>query len=88
MGLIDLWTVTNWGRDIGENSSIQAVEVSRLQTTFAESCGVVIERMLAIEGLAAKLVWAPWPAQARLAAIKPSRTASSNATPAYGPAAR
>jgi len=55
MGLIGPWTVTDWGRDNGENSSIQAVEVPRLETSFAESCGFVIDRMLAIEGLAAKL---------------------------------
>jgi ATP-dependent DNA helicase RecQ len=55
MGLIGPWSVTDWGRDNGENSSVQAVEVPRLQTTFAESCGFVIERIVAIEGLAAKL---------------------------------
>lgn len=55
MGLVGPWTVTDWGRDDGENSSVQAVELRKLPTTFTESCGVVIDRMLAIEGSAAKL---------------------------------
>ena len=55
MGLIGPWTVTDWGRNDGESSSVQAVELRKLPTTFAEACGVVIDRMLAIEGLAAKL---------------------------------
>lgn len=55
MGLIGAWTVTDWGRNDSESSGVQAVELPKLQITFAEACGVVIDRILAIEGLAANL---------------------------------
>lgn len=55
MGLIAPWIVTDWGRGEGENSAVQAVELRKLPITFQQACRTVVDRIQAIEGLAASL---------------------------------
>ncbi|ATF92763.1 DEAD/DEAH box helicase [Cedecea neteri] len=56
MGLIEPWTVIDWGRGQGEELSVQAVEVRRLKTSFSKACGAVKARIQSIDGRAAESV--------------------------------
>ena len=55
MGLIEPWTVTDWGHADTENSHVQAVMVTKLPTTFADACQTVAYRIQAIDGKSADL---------------------------------
>jgi ATP-dependent DNA helicase RecQ len=55
MGLIEPWTVTDWGRADTENSHVQAVMVTKLPATFADCCRTVANRIQAIDGKSADL---------------------------------
>lgn len=55
MGLIEPWTVTDWGHADTENSHVQAVTVTKLPTTFADACQTVANRIQAIDGKSADL---------------------------------
>ena len=49
-GLIEPWTVTDWGRPDTENVSVQGVMVTKLTTTFADACQNLANRIQAIDG--------------------------------------
>lgn len=55
MGLIEPWTVTDWGYAGKENSHVQAVMVTVLHSTFADACQTVANRIQAIDGKSADL---------------------------------
>jgi ATP-dependent DNA helicase RecQ len=55
MGLIEPWTVTDWGYAGKENSHVQAVMVTVLPATFADACQTVANRIQAIDGKSADL---------------------------------
>ncbi|MCX7567138.1 DEAD/DEAH box helicase [Sulfitobacter sp. F26169L] len=54
MGLITPWAVTDWGRGAGDDLSVQAVEVRRLNTSFADACTAIISRIQAVDGKGAE----------------------------------
>lgn len=64
LGLIGPWSVTDWGRADGEDSSVRGVEVDRIHTSFAQSCTVVANRIMTIDGKSADL-----PALSRLRSL-------------------
>jgi ATP-dependent DNA helicase RecQ len=55
IGLIEPWTVTDWGRPNAENPHVQTVIVTKLTTTFADACRNVASRIQAIDGKSADL---------------------------------
>jgi ATP-dependent DNA helicase RecQ len=55
IGLIEPWTVTDWGQSDTENAHVQAVELTKLTITFADACRNVAKRITAIDGKSADL---------------------------------
>lgn len=55
MGLIEPWTVTDWGHANTEQSHVQAALVTKLPATFADACRTVANRIQAIDGKSADL---------------------------------
>lgn len=54
MGLIAPWSVTDWGLGSGEELSVQAVEVRRLDATYKSACRSVMARIQAVDGKGAE----------------------------------
>lgn len=54
MGIIEPWTVTDWGRGGAEELSVQAVEVRRLNTSFVDACSAVMLRIQSVDGKGAE----------------------------------
>lgn len=54
MGLIAPWLVTDWGRGAGEDISVQAVEVRRLDASFHDACASIVARIQAVDGKGAE----------------------------------
>lgn len=55
MGLIEPWTVTDWGNADTEKSHVQAVMVTKLPTTFTDACQTIANRIQSIDGKSADL---------------------------------
>jgi len=55
MGLIEPWTVTDWGHGDTENNHVKATQVTRLPATFADACRTVANRIQAIDGKSADI---------------------------------
>lgn len=53
MGLIEPWTVTDWGHRGSDDSHVQAAMVTITPRSFTEACSIVATRIRAIDGRAA-----------------------------------